>query len=281
MINPLIEDVSLHLPVLSIDGVELDIYKIYSHVVLRSEGNIYEELIERAFIRTQASKLGIEATTDELQEAADAYRKRAGMLSSIATQGWFDNHFITETHWVEYIEDQVLRKKLKSYLFSIDTVSSWFASHRPQYDAAEISHCVTETKEEAREIVLQIEEGKHDFHYFARRFSQDKETAVLGGYLGWLRRGQITPAQVEVAVFGSQPGQTAGPFRFNRRGSQRWSQRWSRRWRLIHVINIKRGELTQELIEEIREEIFKRWLTTELQFVNVRRLLQTSRSSPV
>jgi hypothetical protein len=53
-------------------------------------------------------------------------------------------------------------------------------------------------------------------------------------------------------------------------------------WRLIHIGAVKSGELTQELIEEIREDLFKRWLTTEMQFIKVRRLLPVAvTQSPV
>jgi peptidyl-prolyl cis-trans isomerase D len=63
-------------------------------------------------------------------------------------------------------------------------------------------------KERAEDVLKQLQHGG-DFAELAKKYSDDTGTAVKGGELGWITRGQTVPG-FEKTAFGQNPGQTSG-----------------------------------------------------------------------
>ncbi len=63
-------------------------------------------------------------------------------------------------------------------------------------------------KARAEDVLKQLQHGG-DFAELAKKYSDDAGTAVKGGELGWITKGQTVP-NFEKTAFGQNPGQTSG-----------------------------------------------------------------------
>ncbi len=63
-------------------------------------------------------------------------------------------------------------------------------------------------KARAEDVLKQLQHGG-DFAELAKKYSDDTGTAVKGGELGWITKGQTVP-NFEKTAFGQNPGQTSG-----------------------------------------------------------------------
>ena len=94
-------------------------------------------------------------------------------------------------------------------------------------------------------------DGGDDFETLARSHSDDKSSAIKGGYLGWITPGDLLPA-FEEAMNRLQPGETSEPFRTDFG------------WHIVQVLERRDYDSTQELKrQEARLAIRQRKLSEE------------------
>lgn len=70
-----------------------------------------------------------------------------------------------------------------------------------------------------------------DFATLAKKYSEDKQSAPNGGYIGWITPGQLPP-EFDVAIASMQPGSISDPIRTDYG------------WHLVQLINRKQSELS-------------------------------------
>jgi parvulin-like peptidyl-prolyl isomerase len=145
------------------------------------------------------------------------------------------------------VQDAVTEKKIEAY----------FAQHLLSFEHVTISHLLVPDENLARELMAQIEEDGADFYALARRYSTDAATRPASGYLGIVRRGELTPA-AQAAVFGAQPGEVVGPF--ETRAS----------WRLVRVEDVHPASLDDLTREEIKNTLFREWLAAQRENTPIR-----------
>jgi peptidyl-prolyl cis-trans isomerase SurA len=86
----------------------------------------------------------------------------------------------------------------------------------------------------ARRLVTfrdQVRAKTVEFTSLAKKYSEDKQSAANGGYLGWISPGQLPP-EFDVAIAAMQPGSVSDPIRTDFG------------WHLIQLINRKQSELS-------------------------------------
>lgn len=70
-----------------------------------------------------------------------------------------------------------------------------------------------------------------EFTALAKKYSEDKQSAANGGYIGWISPGQLPP-EFDVAIASMQPGSVSDPIRTDYG------------WHLIQLLNRKQSELS-------------------------------------
>ncbi|HKX26832.1 MAG TPA: peptidylprolyl isomerase [Blastocatellia bacterium] len=255
-------------PAIRIEGQSIPLRQTLVRLQVEDGGSFLRQAAEAALIRRGARRLGLEVDADEAQTQADTFRRQRGLYSSQQLRDWLAQRHLTTDDWTGYLEDLILRRRLMARVAPDEEVKQHFLVNRPSFDLAEISHCVVDTDQIADEISLQIREKKRDLHYFARRFSKDRQTARLGGYLGWVRRPQINDAELESRIFGSRCGETLAPFHCQDG------------WRIVLVEDLRLGELDHRLETEIRESLFKDWLGREMEACEISFPIFDSKESP-
>jgi putative peptide maturation system protein len=220
---------------------------------LKVSGNLSALLgpvVEGKLIASAAKKEGVSVKDDELQQAADDFRRGAGLHKAAETQRWLKQSRLTAADLESSLENVLLRQKLEEKLTQ-GRVEEHFARNRAQYDQAQLTHLVVAKEGLANELLSQIQEEGIEIADLALKHSLDQGTRRAGGYLGLVSRGDLRPA-VASAVFSAQPGDVIGPLKTDRG------------YHLIKVEAIHRAELNQATAAAIRQELFSSWLQEQV-----------------
>ncbi len=150
---------------------------------------ILNRLVYDTVLNQAATQYGVAATDEELETQIADIEKQSG-----------DGQTIDDTLQKLYglTRDQFQRKVLAPYV----------TFQKLEKAVAEDVDLNTEAKQQAEEVLRQVQEGKKSFDDLAKQYSADA-TASLGGDLGFFGRGQMVK-EFEDAAFALQPGQTSG-----------------------------------------------------------------------
>ncbi|MBK7876252.1 MAG: peptidylprolyl isomerase [Planctomycetes bacterium] len=120
-----------------------------------------------------------------------------------------------------------------------------------------LAYIVVATKDEAEKLLARYKTGE-TFEALAKQASIDKTSAVHGGRIGWIKKGDILP-EVEVRAFSIAKGAVDGPIET------------SAGWFLVYVLEVKDAELIpfngartavqKRLMKERQKEAWSKWST--------------------
>lgn len=119
---------------------------------------------------------------------------------------------------VRIFEERMIRNKLyakvivPSVKITDAEVKQYYKKHPKEFTVPErlqLSHILVSSKEEAEKLLAEIRAGK-DFATLAYAKSEDKESALAGGSVGWIARGQVLKP-IEDLAFSLKPGEVGGP----------------------------------------------------------------------
>jgi hypothetical protein len=105
---------------------------------------------DAALIRQAARERNIAASDDEVQEAADAFRKDNRLEQAQAMLNWLQAHHLSVEEWQACLEQDILARKLCDALAPPGKVEAYFAENRRAFDRAVISRLVIADEEMAR-----------------------------------------------------------------------------------------------------------------------------------
>lgn len=173
---------------------------------------VLESMINDHLILWQAKENNITLDDKEFNEAIVQLEKYHGGKDALETylkQQGFDR----ETFEAQ-VKDQLIINKFREKLTSEvkvpeDEVKKYYDENKEMFElpSPEIraSHILTETEEEAREILAKIKDGA-DFAELAKKYSKDPNSKDLGGDLGYFAKGKMVP-EFEEAAFVLKPGE--------------------------------------------------------------------------
>lgn len=235
-----------------LDQVQITQDKIFHQVkILRQIPSLVRSITENEIIQATAKEKEIEATTEELQEAADTFRVINQLASADDTWKWLETQGLTIDEFEEIVHNSVLRAKLASHLFA-DQVESYFFENKINYTKAVIYEIYLEDQELVMELFYTIQEGEASFHELAHQYIQETELRRQGGYRGALNRKQLKP-ELSAPVFAAKPPQILKPITSSK-GAH-----------LIFVEELIEPELNDQLYQQILSELFTQWLDSEVQ----------------
>jgi parvulin-like peptidyl-prolyl isomerase len=215
---------------------------------------LVQGFLRRQIIAQQAQQLGIKATTQELQVAADLLRKNQKLDTAAATLQWLKANFLSVDDFEKIVLHKLITEKLAQHLFG-DRVEHYFYQNTLEYSGAILYEVVVEDRELAMELFYALQEGDLNFADVARQYILDSELKRRGGYLGTVNRKQLRP-EISAAIFAAKPPQLIKPV-ITAIGVH-----------LIYVEEINQPKLDEILHQKILMDIFDAWLNEQVASVS-------------
>jgi hypothetical protein len=206
--------------------------------------SLLREALADQLIGEQARKAGLSVTAEELQNAADSFRRRHGLHTAADTKAWLDGRGLSVGDFEEGLEQDLLAGKVRT-LVTAEHLDRYWQANQAGYERLRLALVLVGREELAREIAAQVQEEGRDMQdvvreqglalHRAERFRKD-----LGGPLFHA----LASAGVGELV---GPVGTAGDF-------------------TLAVIEEQRpAELDKATRERIQEELFEVWLAEHLE----------------
>lgn len=217
---------------------------------LRRRGRLLPALrqvvIEESLVQA-ARQAGLSVPDDDLQNTADAFRRR-GLTTAQKTQAWLAENRLSVDDFEACLERDLLIARLRDHV-TRERIAGHFEAHKAEYDRALLRQIVVAHEDLARELQTQILEGM-EFATLAREHSLDA-SRTKGGLLGVVRRSQL-PADVASAVFAAAEGDVVGPLAT------------PAGFALFQVEAKQPAALDQETTALLKEQLFAEWLNARL-----------------
>jgi parvulin-like peptidyl-prolyl isomerase len=220
---------------------------VLKHLVLTGHVRpLLFEIIKSREAALKARELGLEASDEQLQDFADAFRAANGLYTAQETYGFLSENGLSDEDFENFCEASILTSQLRDHLGEDNKVREYFITHRAQFDRARISVITTANADLADEIKLQIEEEELDFAGAAVKYSLDPAGKQAGGHVGLVPRQAFAP-EVSAKVFNADTNDLLGPFEAGDA------------FQLVLVHEVQRAELSPELQEVIKDAILNEW----------------------
>ena len=173
------------------------------------DNKLYESTIDNILIRQYCKANGIENSDEELQVALDELRYNRNLESIEKAEYWINSNNLSLLGVQEGIEFMLLRNKMRNS-FTLEEIEAHFNENKLNYDKVLLYSIRLSTEGKAEEIFAQITDEDLDFHTAAMEYSEDDETKLMGGYIGMMKRSDLS-AEIEAAVFKGNEGDVVGP----------------------------------------------------------------------
>src|SRR5258708_7417324 len=107
---------TLDTPIASLPGASVSLGQLLPR--LRRQGRLGPlavQALPAQVVQQEARQAGLSVSTDELQASADAFRRRAGLLSAADTNAWLARQGLSMDDLEADLEDRLLATKLKQH----------------------------------------------------------------------------------------------------------------------------------------------------------------------
>lgn len=200
---------------------------------------------------TEARRLGLMLSAEELQQAADRFRKANGLCRAASMTEWLRRQRLQPAEFEAAIEDDLLFEKLREHL-PREQILLCFESHPGDYARAWLRRILVAHEDLANELITQHQDGA-DFAELASQHSQHTFAANRGAVDIVFRR-QL-PDEMAKAVFASRAGAVVGPFAT------------PQGFLLLKIESLRPAELDSHTAAAIGHELFEAWLNEQLEQV--------------
>jgi hypothetical protein len=207
-------------------------------------GPLVREALAAQLVQEQARQAGLSVTDAELQTAADACRRRHGLLSAGDTRNWLTARGLSVDDFEAGLEQDLLAAKLRLHLTGAE-VDSHFAAHQADFERLRLALVLVPRDDLARELASQVREEGCDLDDVAREQKLHLERVEM------LRKELSGP--LGSALGSAGVGQLVGPV-----GTPQGF--------VLAVIEERRpAELDAATRQRIQDELFGGWLAERMQ----------------
>lgn len=172
---------------------------------------VFREVIRFREVARKARELGLAATDEEVQQAADEFRTAHGLYSADAMMAFLASAGMSVEEFESHCEVAVWFPKVVDSIATEQRINEYFAENRADLDRVRISRIIVSGESLCREILLQVQEEGEDFHRLARKHSEEEGTRYAGGHIGWVYRRAFSP-EIAARIFSASAGEVVGPF---------------------------------------------------------------------
>lgn len=241
---------------LRIAGEDVSLARLVQSWQLSGKTELLTDAARDLILQNAIRDRGLIVTDEELQAAADEFRRDQKLERAVDTHNWLNDRGWSVEPLELHLERKRLHEKLIDDVATKDTIRQHFAEHRRAYDLAAIAHLVVSDRAVAEELFSQIGDDDADFEALVRQHSTDTATNQNGGRLGLTNRLSMSPL-IESHVFAAVEGQVIGPFE-TKNG-----------FHLILVERLISGQLDDNVADAIRQDVFDSWLDDQVTAANV------------
>ncbi|WP_262685048.1 peptidylprolyl isomerase [Paenibacillus baimaensis] len=236
---------AMELVAFSVNGTEWRLRDVLKLACMEGRFSAVENSIRRAIMKEFAEQHQLSIDEQEWKAKANELRQQLGLYSAAETLAWLKVRGLTMADLFESAKARLLTEKVKR-IASEDRVDAYYLKNRLSYDKAIISQLIVGSREQAQELLFQLEEGE-PFYQLAQTYCLNSSSKYDGGYVGSVGRAEMS-GEEESFVFSSEAGQSGGPFPI---GSC---------YRLLYVWEVIPAALTGELRVKLADLIYEEWL---------------------
>ena len=169
---------------------------------------VLTKLILEKVIFQDAEKEGIEVKDEEIDETIETMKESMGgqekLDEFLEGVGMDEEYFRANTK-----KDILVQKHKENFIEKFDLkdeeAEEFFNENKESLIIVKARHILVETEEKGKEILEALKNGG-DFKKLAMENSQDTNTSVLGGELGYFSKGH-NPEEFDKVVFGLKEGE--------------------------------------------------------------------------
>lgn len=236
---------AMELVTFSVNGTEWRLRDVLKLACMEGSFSAVEDSIRRAVTLEFAEQRKISIDEQEWKAKVGELRQQLGLYSTTETMVWLSKRGLTTADLFESAKAQLLTEKVKQ-IVSEDKIDGYFLKNRLSFDRAIISQLIVGSREQAQELLFQLEEGE-PFYQMAQTYCLNITSKYDGGYIGSVGRADLG-SEEESFVFGSEAGRSGGPFP---NGSC---------YGLLYVWEVIPAVLTKELRLKLADLIYEEWL---------------------
>lgn len=208
-------------------------------------------IVTRQLVNAASTRSGIQVDSTELQQAADAFRRKHNLSSAEATLAWLEKYRLTIEEFEALIYAETLQAKLAHHLFDRQ-IDSHFQENASNYTQAVLYKVTLPNLRIAEEMYQTIQTSEISFHEVLQRYGSD-ENRRRNGYWGTFSRSRL-PQDLASAIFSTEPPIVLSPTSAA----------------LIFVETLIQPDLTETLRTQILQELFSDWAREGLDRTEIR-----------
>jgi hypothetical protein len=229
----------------SVDGTRLSLAGLLRWLRARGRlGPLVREALAAQLVKEQARQAGLSATAEELQAAADAFRRRHGLNAAADTRAWLAAKSMTVDDLEEGLEEGLLADKFRQHVTANQVDRHW-QEHQAGYERLRLALVTVGREELARELASQVREDGRTLADVVREHGLALDRGAR------LRKDLGSPLAEALAA--APIGQLVGPVAT------------ARDFTLAVVEERRPAELDTATRQLIRDELFEAWLAERLQ----------------
>lgn len=230
---------------LTINGRSLSLHDVLHGLKVAGSQGFLEQAVNDHLLAEAAIEENIDVSDEELQDAVNRFRQRAGLNSADATAVWLKQNRLTVDDLANRLEQRLIQEKLKQKITE-GQEERYFENNRESFETAVIGQISFSEESAAEDFLRQCKDGGSYYYALIR----EQEQGLLDGrpraYPVPFRRDDLTPT-IEAAVFGAAAGDVIGPLHSGLS------------YHVIKVEELRKAELTGSLKAKIRETLFDDW----------------------
>jgi len=236
---------TLDTTIASLPGTRLSLGGLLNR--LHSQGRLgllVRQALAEQLVQEQARQSGLSVTVEELQAAADAFRRDQRLYTAADARARLAKQGLSVDDFEAGLEEALLAAKLKQHLAAAQ-VDDYFSAHRAELDVLRLVQVVVERDELARELASQVRDEGRSLEEVAREHGLP---VVRGG----LFRKDLGGPLVE-ALASAGTGDLVGPV-----GTPKG-------FALVVVEERRPAELNPATRRQIEDELFGGWLAGRMK----------------
>lgn len=200
---------------------------------------LVHEAVTRQYILDRAREAGLSVTTEELQQAANAYRRRAGLSTAADTHAWLSQNGLSVDDFEAGLEEDLLAARLRQQV-SASGVEVYFTTHQADYERLRVELVVVPRDDLARELASQVRDEGRDLDAVAGEHG----LPVIHRHVYRKDLGESLAQALTDARNGEVVGPVATPGGFA----------------LVHLQERREPVLDPVIRQAIEQELFEKWL---------------------
>ena len=172
--------------------------------------NVLDSTIHECLLRTASKEMGITVSDEDLQAAADDFRREKTLISAQETFDWLADNGLSMDEFERKLEGDIVLERIMGQVASEEALWKVFNENITEFQHVKIGLIVVDKAGVAKEIVSRIQEGEADFIELSLEHSIFREVEENGGYMGRAYRNDL-PYEVDAQVFDDNAPGLVGP----------------------------------------------------------------------